>query len=94
MGKSSSAEFSVSLKKGTGANYLWSVSPKGAGTFKSPTDAKTTFEAGQVNSDTPIKISVAVTTAEYGPVIKTKDITILNRNGWARTWGGICVGSG
>jgi len=83
------AEFSILVPDATSISYLWSVDPADAGEFSSPTQATTTFTAGEVDQDTPVVIGVLVTIQQQAPIYVTRNITILDIKGWARTWGGI-----
>ncbi len=91
VGMHSVAEYSVELVEGTNATFQWSVEPPAAGEFENPTSAKTIFTPSNVEQDTPVKISILVTTDQYGPVHITKEVMILLRSGWSRSWGGTGV---
>ncbi len=88
--ENTSGEFGVSAEGDSGIVYEWQCSPPGAGLFESPASPATLFTAGEVNADTPVEIKAVVTSDNYGPVEKTKDIIIENiiLPGWAVTWGG------
>jgi len=88
-------EYYINVEKSNGTTFLWSCDPPGAGELGSPVLPKTTFKAGLVENDTQITISVLVESVQFGPVLKSREILILNKpptaketESWTRTWGG------
>jgi len=73
----SNVHYSASATGDTGIAFQWECIPPSAGEFANPTAAITDFDTGFVGADTPATIQVTVVSDNYGPEVRTLDITIL-----------------
>jgi hypothetical protein len=84
--ETTTVEFSITVDGATGISYQWSCYPVSAGSFDSPNSAKTKFVTAAVQDDSAVEIWVLITTDQYGPVLKRKDITVIDYPGWVYDW--------
>jgi len=96
--ENAAAEFSITTESGTNVKYAWSCDPAEAGQFENPTSQSAKFTANEVETDTQVQIRVIVSSDQYGPILKTKNLQILDiKTGWVRTWDaearGLCTDS-
>ena len=74
------AQYSVAASGETDFTFHWEVDPPDAGIFSTPDMDFTDFEAGIVEVNTSVRISVTVTSDDFDPVVREKTVLI-------REWG-------
>jgi len=93
MNELESAEFSVEVNTDLSVTYLWEVIPYTVGQFDAPDSRSTDYFAPSVTEPVTVTIKVRVTVSGYEPVVRSKDVTILNvesqeeQDWWVVTWG-------
>ncbi len=70
--------FTVEISGGIDYSYLWTFDPETSGTLTNETSPSVWFSADEVRTDTPVRLSVDVSTDDYGPVTVTHDLVILD----------------
>ncbi len=78
----STVSYSVIAQGDTGINYTWTVEPEHIGYFDSPESPSTNFTVNPIENEIThslsAEIQVAVSSDNYGPVIKTRKIAVIN----------------
>jgi len=86
-----SETFTIDASGDAGIAYAWICTPPDAGEFDDPMAGSPGFTAEVVTANTEVELKAIVHSDNFGPVVKTKDITIIDlaSEGFAVSWGGL-----
>ncbi len=89
--ENSSETYTIDASGDTGISYVWICMPPDAGEFDEPMSQSPKFIAGSVTNHTEVELKAAVYSDNFGLVIRTRYITIIDlaSEGFAVSWGGI-----
>jgi len=76
--ENTSVEYIIEASGDTGIEYSWLTNPVKIGKFSRNDTASVIFTASEVESDTSILIRLVVTSERDGPVIRSKEIMIMD----------------
>ncbi len=72
------AVYTVTASGDTGISYEWALDPSTAGLLSGAGTNSASFTTAMVDSDTTIRIRVSVSSADYGPVVASIIVTVID----------------